>query len=54
VDLKIYYDGRQCRADPFKIRGMLKWNASKFSAQDHFVFKDADYSYEAQGRKNAR
>ena len=54
VDLKIYYDGRQCRGDPFKIRGMLKWNASKFGVQDRFVFKDADYSYEAQGRKNAR
>ena len=54
VDLKIYYDGRQCRGDPFKIRGTLKWGASKFNAQDRFVFKDADYSYEAQGRKNAR
>lgn len=38
ADLKIYYDGRQCRGDPFKIRGTLKWNASKFSAQDRFVF----------------
>lgn len=38
ADLKIYYDGRQCRGDPFKIRGTLKWNASKFNAQDRFVF----------------
>ena len=54
ADLKIYYDGRQCRGDPFKIRGTLKWNVSKFGAQDRFVFKDADYSYEAQGHKSAR
>lgn len=45
ADLKIYYDGRQCRGDPFKIRGTLKWDASKFNAQDRFVFKDADYPY---------
>ncbi|WP_298953012.1 hypothetical protein [uncultured Campylobacter sp.] len=54
ADLKIYYDGRQCRGDPFKIGGTLKWDASKFNAQDHFVFKDADYSCEAHGRKSAR
>ena len=54
ADLKIYYDGRRCRGDPFKIRGTLKWNVSKFNAQDRFVFKDADYSCEAQGRKSAR
>lgn len=54
MDLKIYYDGRRCRGDLFKIRGAVKWNVSKFGAQDRFVFKDADYSYEAQGRKSAR
>ena len=51
---KIYYDGRQCRSDPFKIGDTVKWDASKFNAQDRFVFKDADYSYEAHGRKSAR
>ncbi|WP_298960619.1 hypothetical protein [uncultured Campylobacter sp.] len=54
ADLKIYYDGRQCRGDPFKIEDTVKWDASKFNAQDRFVFKDADYSYEAHGRKSAR
>ena len=56
ADLKIYYDGRQmeCCGNPFKVGDTIKRGVSKFNAQDYFLFKDADYSYEAHGRKSAR
>lgn len=44
----------ECCGDLFKAGDTLKRNASKFSAQDRFVFKDADYPYEAHSRKSAR
>ena len=44
----------ECCGNPFKVGDTIKRGVSKFNAQDYFLFKDADYSYEAHGRKSAR
>lgn len=52
-NLKIFYDGWQyeCCGEPFKIGDAVKWGAAKFEPVNGFVFKDADYSYEAHGEE---
>lgn len=48
MKLKIYYEGwqYQCCGDTFGVGDAIKWGVVKFDAKD-WIFKDADYAYEA-------
>ena len=53
MDLKIYYDDWQmeCCGDAFKLGDEISWYVAKFKTDTDFIFRDADYSYEAHGRE---
>lgn len=48
MKLKIYYESwqYQCCGDAFGVGDAIKWGVVKFDAKD-WIFKDADYAYEA-------